>query len=112
MLITPLRGVELPVVRTGDEVYQPRGTRSWRRVPLDPDGAAAVLRADEQPLRTRLAHRQQQQDVACAEIFGDPVAVAALVDRLVHRAEVHVLKGDSYRLRSASTDAVGTKTSG
>jgi hypothetical protein len=35
-----------------------------------------------------------------AEIFGDPVAVAAMVDRLVHHAEVIVLKGDSYRLRS------------
>jgi DNA replication protein DnaC len=29
------------------------------------------------------------------EIFGDPVAVAALVDRLVHHAEVLVLRGDS-----------------
>lgn len=36
---------------------------------------------------------------AWAEIFGDPVAVAAMVDRLVHHAEVIVLKGESYRLR-------------
>ena len=36
---------------------------------------------------------------AWAEIFGDPVAVAALVDRLVHHAEVIVLRGDSYRLK-------------
>ena len=36
---------------------------------------------------------------AWAEIFGDPVAVAAMVDRLVHHAEVIVLKGDSYRLK-------------
>ena len=35
---------------------------------------------------------------AWAEIFGDPVAVAAMVDRLVHHAEVIVLRGDSYRL--------------
>ena len=33
------------------------------------------------------------------EVFGDPVAVAAMVDRLVHHAEIIVLKGDSYRLR-------------
>jgi DNA replication protein DnaC len=46
--------------------------------------------------------------VAWAEIFGDAVAVAAMVDRLVHHAEVHVLKGDSYRLRSASKDVMGT----
>ncbi len=36
---------------------------------------------------------------AWAEIFGDPVAVAAMVDRLVHHAEVIVSKGDSYRLK-------------
>ena len=37
-----------------------------------------------------------------AEIFGDPVAlaVAAMVDHLIHHVEVIVLKGGSYRLRS------------
>jgi hypothetical protein len=39
-----------------------------------------------------------------AEIFGDPVAVAAMVDRLVHRAEVIVLKG---RQLSAQRQAGG-----
>jgi DNA replication protein DnaC len=36
---------------------------------------------------------------AWAEIFGDPVAVAALVDRLVHHADVIVMRGESYRLK-------------
>jgi DNA replication protein DnaC len=36
---------------------------------------------------------------AWSEIFGDAVAVAAMVDRLVHHAEIIVLKGDSYRLK-------------
>jgi DNA replication protein DnaC len=36
---------------------------------------------------------------AWAEIFGDAVAVAAMVDRLVHHAEIVSLKGDSYRLK-------------
>jgi hypothetical protein len=36
---------------------------------------------------------------AWAGIFGDPVAVAAVVDRLVHHAEVIGLKGDRYRPR-------------
>ncbi|MFL5796501.1 MAG: ATP-binding protein, partial [Actinomycetota bacterium] len=36
---------------------------------------------------------------AWAEIFGDPVAVAALVDRLIHHSEVIALKGESYRLK-------------
>ncbi len=36
---------------------------------------------------------------AWTEIFGDPVAVAAMVDRLVLHAEVIVLKGESFRHR-------------
>jgi len=44
------------------------------------------------------------------EVFGDPVVAAAMIDRLVHHAEVVNLKGDSYRLegrdmgRMAPTD--------
>lgn len=34
-----------------------------------------------------------------SEIFGDAVAVSAMVDRLVHHSEIINLKGDSYRLR-------------
>jgi DNA replication protein DnaC len=33
------------------------------------------------------------------EVFGDAVVAAAMIDRLVHRAEVVNLKGDSYRLK-------------
>ena len=33
------------------------------------------------------------------EVFGDPVVAGAAIDRLVHHAEVHSLKGDSYRLK-------------
>ncbi len=33
------------------------------------------------------------------EVFGDPVVAAAMIDRLVHHAEVINLKGDSYRLK-------------
>src|SRR3954471_17260193 len=46
------------------------------------------------------------------EVFGDEVVAAAMIDRLVHHAEVISLKGDSYRLkdrdlgrpRAAATD--------
>ena len=48
---------------------------------------------------------------AWAEIFGDPVAVAAMVDRLVHHAEVFALKGDSYRLKGHRKEvATATET--
>ncbi len=33
------------------------------------------------------------------EIFDDDVVAAAMIDRLVHHAEILALKGDSYRLK-------------
>jgi DNA replication protein DnaC len=33
------------------------------------------------------------------EVFGDEVVADAMIDRLVHHAEVIALKGDSYRLK-------------
>ena len=33
------------------------------------------------------------------EIFGDEVTATAMIDRLVHHAEILSLKGDSYRLK-------------
>jgi DNA replication protein DnaC len=32
-------------------------------------------------------------------VFGDDVVAAAMIDRLVHHAEVIALEGDSYRLK-------------
>ena len=43
---------------------------------------------------------------AWAEIFGDLIAVAAMVDRLVHHAEVIKLKGESYRLKGRGKEVV------
>ena len=37
--------------------------------------------------------------VGWGEIFGDDVVAAAMIDRLVHHAEILALKGDSYRLK-------------
>jgi hypothetical protein len=37
---------------------------------------------------------------AWAEIFGDDATAAAMIDRLVHHAEILSLKGDSYRLKN------------
>ena len=44
-------------------------------------------------------------------IFGDPVAVAAMVDCLVHHAEVIVLKGDSHRLKGKGKEVLGSESS-
>jgi DNA replication protein DnaC len=39
------------------------------------------------------------------EIFGDEVTATAMIDRLVHHAEILSLKGDSYRLRDKDLGA-------
>ena len=47
---------------------------------------------------------------AWGEIFGDDMAATAMIDRLIHHAEILSLKGDSYRLRGKDLDArIGTK---
>ncbi|HUX72131.1 MAG TPA: ATP-binding protein [Cellulomonadaceae bacterium] len=35
-----------------------------------------------------------------SEVFGDEVVAAAMIDRLVHHAEVLTLAGESYRTRA------------
>ena len=42
---------------------------------------------------------------AWGEIFGDEVTAVAMIDRLVHHAEILSLKGDSYRLRDKDLGA-------
>jgi len=42
------------------------------------------------------------------EVFGDPVVAAAMIDRLVHHAEVVNLKGDSYRLKDRDLGRIPT----
>ena len=33
------------------------------------------------------------------DVFGDQTVAAAMIDRIVHHADVHTLKGGSYRLK-------------
>ena len=69
-------------------------------IPFDPEAAALFFAlVSSRYERSSLIVSSNKTFSAWAEIFGDPVAVAALVDRLVHHAEVIVLKGDSYRLK-------------
>jgi DNA replication protein DnaC len=42
---------------------------------------------------------------AWSEIFGDEMTAVAMIDRLVHHAEILSLKGDSYRLRGKDLGA-------
>ncbi|WP_312024934.1 ATP-binding protein [Kibdelosporangium aridum] len=40
------------------------------------------------------------------EVFGDDVVAAAMIDRLVHHAEVISMKADSYRLKDRNLGRV------
>jgi IstB-like ATP binding protein len=69
-------------------------------IPFDPEAAALFFALISSRYERRsLIVSSNKTFSAWAEIFGDPVAVAAMVDRLVHHAEVIVLKGESFRLR-------------
>jgi DNA replication protein DnaC len=40
------------------------------------------------------------------DVFGDQTIAAAMIDRIVHHADVHTLKGSSYRLRHITDEAL------
>src|SRR6478609_9681566 len=46
------------------------------------------------------------------EVFGDDTVAAAMIDRLVHHAEVIALKGDSYRIRGRDLGRVPAANTG
>jgi DNA replication protein DnaC len=78
-------------------------------IPFEPEAANPVLPARLQPLRTSQSHRHQQQGLGrWGEVFGDDVVAAAMIDRLVHHADIVALKGDSYRLRNRDLGRVPT----
>ena len=39
-------------------------------------------------------------------MFGDQVVAAAMIDRIVHHADVLTLKGSSYRLKDTGIDTL------
>jgi len=69
-------------------------------IPFDPQAAnlmfMLVARRYE---RASLIVTSNKPFSAWGEIFGDEVTATAMIDRLVHHAEILSLKGDSYRLK-------------
>jgi DNA replication protein DnaC len=79
-------------------------------IPFDPDAAALFFALiSSRYERASLIVSSNKTFSAWAEIFGDAVAVAAMVDRLVHHAEIVVLQGDSYRLKDRAKEVVATE---
>lgn len=69
-------------------------------IPFDPEAANLMF--------ALISARYEQASVivtsnkpfgSWGEIFGDEIVAAAMIDRLVHHAEIISLKGDSYRLK-------------
>jgi DNA replication protein DnaC len=82
-------------------------------IPFDPEAAALFFAlVSSRYEQASMIVNSNKTFSAWAEIFGDPIAVAAMVDRLVHHAEVIALKGDSYRLKGRRKEvATSTETS-
>ena len=80
-------------------------------IPFDPDAAALFFALiSSRYERASLIVSSNKTFSAWAEIFGDAVAVAAMVDRLVHHAEVIALQGESYRLKDRTKEVAPDKT--
>jgi DNA replication protein DnaC len=74
-------------------------------IPFDPDAAALFFALiSSRYERASLIVSSNKTFSAWAEIFGDATAVEAMVDRLVHHAEVIVLQGASYRLKDRTKE--------
>jgi len=69
-------------------------------IPFDPEAANLMFSlVSARYERASLVVTSNKAFSAWGEIFGDEVVAAAMIDRLVHHAEILALKGDSYRLR-------------
>jgi DNA replication protein DnaC len=69
-------------------------------IPFDPQAANLMfMLVSRHYERASLIVTSNKPFSAWGEIFGDEVTATAMIDRLVHHAEILSLKGDSYRLK-------------
>jgi DNA replication protein DnaC len=69
-------------------------------IPFDPQAANLMfMLVSRRYERASMIVTSNKPFSGWGEIFGDDVVAAAMIDRLVHHAEILALKGDSYRLR-------------
>jgi DNA replication protein DnaC len=69
-------------------------------IPFDPEAANLMFSLiSARYERASVIVTSNKPFSAWGEIFGDEVVAVAMIDRLVHHAEILALKGDSYRLR-------------
>jgi len=75
-------------------------------VPFDPEAANLMfMLVSSRYERASMIVTSNKPFSGWGEIFGDDVVAAAMIDRLVHHAEILSLKGDSYRLKDKDLGA-------
>jgi DNA replication protein DnaC len=75
-------------------------------IPFDPEAANLMFSLiSARYERASVIVTSNKPFSAWGEIFGDEVVAVAMIDRLVHHAEILALKGDSYRLRDKDLGA-------
>src|SRR4051794_10303007 len=84
-------------------------------IPFDPQAANLMfMLVSRRYERASLVVTSNKPFSGGGEILGDGVGAAAMIDRLVHHAEIRALKGDSYRLKDRDlarpTAATGPET--
>ena len=75
-------------------------------IPFDPEAANLMFSlVSSRYERASMIVTSNKPFSAWGEIFSDDMAATAMIDRLIHHAEILSLKGDSYRLRGKDLDA-------
>src|SRR5918997_6271218 len=75
-------------------------------IPFDPEAANIMFSlVSARYERASMIVTSNKPFSAWGEIFGDEATAVAMIDRLVHHAEILSLKGDSYRLRDKDLGA-------
>ena len=79
-------------------------------IPFDPDAASLFFQlVSSRYEQNSLIVSSNKSFSAWAEIFGDAVAVEAMVDRLIHHSHIISLKGDSYRLKDKQKEVIASE---
>lgn len=69
-------------------------------IPFDPEAANLMFAlVSSRYERASMIVTSNKPFSAWGEIFGDDAVATAMIDRLIHHADILSLKGDSYRLR-------------
>ncbi len=77
-------------------------------MPFDPQAANLMFHlVSNRYERASLIMTSNKPFSAWGEVFGDDVVATAMIDRLIHHAEILSLKGDSYRLRGKELSLSG-----